>query len=270
MSRRKIGDSFLAKPLWMAAGVALLGIAGGLSALTAACGSEEVSVRQRQSATPIASVSLPVASLTPGPGVTLWRWMDVTLVLPEGAGVGASPTVFYFDAEGRQSVEAISVGKFDPENPAIFSQVQIDARKGTVLSSKILDQHRSELEVVLASMAVGPLNVSTAPWPYNGDPPADAARESSFGMSFVRPDPATGIIIEPQIGASARGGDGPPSECEVGEYSISVRNGRSSAHYWLDPVTNVLCKSESLNADDAAAFERLFSDIKRCDKEIPC
>ena len=273
MSRRKIGDNFLAKPLWVAAGVALLGIADGLAVLTAACGSEEDPVRQQESATPLVSVSLPVPSLTPGPGVTLWRWVNVTVLIPDGSDITVGPQPIYLDPQGTESRQGLSFGKTDPEHPEINSQVRVDAENGTVVSQDIREQHRAVMEMVLATLAVSALDRSTTPWPYNGEPPQNGTREVWGGMSYVRPDPATGIIVETAIGSYARGGESTPGECEIlaDGKAVAIRNGRSSAGIGLDATTHAPCKTLShVLAEDLAAFERYFSDVKRCNEEIQC
>jgi len=242
------------------------GTAGGALIIASPGGEEEAGVEQLQTSTPLAT-----ALLTPGPGVTLWRWMSVTLLIPDGSGIGATPDVIYLDDQGTQSRPVIKVGKADPENPGTFSIVMIDAEDGTVYRREILDQHRTEMELVLATLAVSEFDPASAPWPYNGDPLANAQREVWFGISIIRPVPATGIIVESSIGSFVRSGVATPRECEVADQALSVWNGRSKAFVWVDASTGALCKDVShVDPVDFAAFERFLSDAKRCGKDIEC
>jgi hypothetical protein len=250
------------KPLWGLAGVALLGVAGvaGVVIVASSGGGEEV-VQQVETATPAAEGDGPPPSLTPGPGVTLWRWMNVSVLIPDGSDITFGPQPIYLDAEGTQSRQGVSFGKADPERPDVYSQIVLDAENGTIFSERILDTHRSEMEQVRGTIAVGALDRGTAPWPYNGDPPQDATREAAFGISFIRPDPATGIIVEYVLN-SFSGGGSTPADCEVLADTIGLRNGRSSAFIGLDARTGSLCKDFSeVLPDDAVAFERYSASV---------
>jgi len=257
------------KPTWAAVGgLALLGTAGGIGLLVASSGGEE-EVNKQVATPPVVSAA---PALTPGPGVTLWRWMNVTVLIPSASGITAGPNVLYLDAQGTQSRQVLSVGKADTDDSEIFSYVQIDAQNGMVLSQQILDQHRAEIELVLATIAVSPLDAKTAPWPYNGEGPTNAPREAPFGISLIRPDPATGIFIDYVYSADVgyRGGV-TPAPCEGGSQGIQVRNGRSSAGFWVDAKTGSLCRNlTNVHPDDLAAFERYSADVKRCGTDVQC
>jgi hypothetical protein len=186
------------------AGLVVIGGIVGSGLIIASSGGEEGVFQQAATPTQVETLSAP--SLTPGTGVTLWRWMNVTVLIPDGSGISATPNVLYLDAQGTQSRQVFSVGKADTEDSETFSYVQIDAENGMVLSQQILDQHRAEMELVLATVAASPFDARTAPWPYNGEAPANATREGAFGISFIRPDPAAGIFIDHVLSDFAGGG----------------------------------------------------------------
>jgi hypothetical protein len=259
------------KALWGLAGPALLGTAGVAGAvIVGSSGGEDEVVQQVETATPRAEGDRPAPLLTPGPGVTLWRWMNVSVLIPDGSAITFGPQPIYLDAGGTQSRQGVSFGKSDPEHPDVYSQIILDAENGTIFSEQIVDAHGSEMEQVRGTISVGVLDRGTAPWPYNGDPPQDATREGAFGISFIRPDPATGIIVE-YVSSSFAGGVTTPGDCEVLADTIGLRNGRSSAFIGLDARTGSLCKElSSVHGDDLAAFERYSADVRRCGDDTRC
>ena len=126
------------------------------------------------------------------------------------------------------------------------------------------------MEQAKGSVNICPFDPAKAPWPYNGEPPQQGTRETWGGMSFLRPDTASGIYIE--LGSGDVGGSsGEPAECEGGGPGLSVRNARSFAGIWLDARTGRICKNlEHVVLDDVPTFERYLSDIGSCGKETQC
>jgi hypothetical protein len=245
------------------AGVALLGVAGVTGALVISrMGGEEETARQAETATPSAPL------LTPGPGVTLWRWMDVSVLIPDDSGIRASPDVIYFDDQGTVSREGFRFGKFDPEDPNVFSYALIDAKDGTIHRMEIHEKHRAEMELVLSTVSVGPLDPATAPWPYNGDPPGpwnDPTTELAGPWPYIPPAPGSGMYADFTASAYGCSGTCPWVECELLFESISVRNGRSHAFIGMDSVSGAVCKHVSnVHPDDLAAFQRFLDRTEQC------
>ena len=246
------------KAVWTLAGVALLGTAGGIWLLvTAPLGSEEVTVQQAETGTPAAPL------LTPGPGVNLWRWMDVSVLIPDEPGMLAWPDTAYFD-DGSESRPALLVVRDDDlADSANRSYASIDALTGKVHRSEILEAHRVEMELVLGTVNVSLFDPATAPWPYNGDPPAALTTETPS----IRPDPGAGMYASFSTGDGGYSGTPPPwVECELVLGGISVSNGRSHAFVGLDPVSGAVCKDLSnVLPEDLAAFDRFLEREALCD-----
>ena len=252
------------KPLLALAGIALLGTAGVAGALfVAPLGGEEEAVRQAETVTPAAPL------LTAGPGVTLWRWMDVSVLIPDDSGIRAVPDVIYFDDQGTVSREGIRVGKFDPNDSNMFSYALIDAKDGTIHSKQIREEHHAEMELVLSTVTISPFDPATAPWPYNGDPPAagnDPTAELIGPWAYVPPDPGSGMYAEFVSGSGASSGEAPPpADCDRAWEGIGVRNGRSSGFIGQDARTGSICKKLwNVHPEDIASFQRFLDRAEGC------
>jgi hypothetical protein len=251
------------KPVWTLAGVALLGAAGGVWLLvTAPLGSEEEGVQQADTVTPAAP------RLTPGPGVTLWRWMDVSVLVSNDSGIRATPDVTYFDDQGTISRDSLRIGKADPDDPDVVSYALIDAKDGTIHAMQINEGHRAEMELVLSTVSVSPLDPATAPWPYNGDPP-DNWKDPTVALTgpwpYIPPDPGSGMYADFVSASFGCSGHCPWVECALLFQSISVRNGRSQAFIGMDSVSGAVCKQlTTVHPDDLAAFERFLDLTEQC------
>jgi len=212
----------------------------------------------------------PAAPLTPGPGVTLWRWMNITVLIPDESRITVGPAPIILGDEGRQWRPGVDLVKDDPDS-GITSRVVIDAENGKVFSRDVAAQQRAEMDSVVASVEVSPFDPATAPWPYNGDPPAQAAKEISYGMTLPRPDPAAGILVTAYTGSGGGRGDAPPAECHGGSEGLSIWNGKSQAFVWIDANTGALCKDVTyVQSADSAAFERFLAQVQRCGKDVQC
>jgi hypothetical protein len=206
--------------------------------------------------------AMPAAALTPGPDVSLWRWLDVTVLIPDGSGIRAFPDNIYFDPKGLQSRRALALRKDDPTDSDIHSYVLIDAIDGTIYRRRILDEHSAEIELVLSTVSVSKFDPVTAPWPYNGDPPEASLTESPS----IRPDPATGMYVSFVTGDGGYRGVTPtPVDCDRAWEGIQVNNGRSSAFIGRDARTGSLCKMlTNVQPEDLAAFERFLDRVAFC------
>jgi hypothetical protein len=99
------------KPLWALVGVSLLGTAGVAGALVvASTGGEEEVVQQVETDTP-ASPCDPNPSSQPG--MTLWRWGDMIIMIPGGVlaygdrGAEGRPEFVIFPEEYNQSYRTV-------------------------------------------------------------------------------------------------------------------------------------------------------------------
>jgi len=241
--------------------VACIGTAGAY--VIASPGGEEEVVQQVETATPSASPTpepLPtVAPLPPptlAPGVTLWRWVNVTLLIPDDSGVTFEHTVIYSTA-GEAVGQGIDVEKADASDPQVSSHILIDAQNGAIFQENVRDEHRALFDAVIATLVVITLDSSTAAWPYNGDPP-EARRENSLEFSFIRPTPDTGLDVY--------GGIGDPGGAFVG-----ITNGRSGATVSAKSDTAELVKDLThVSPEDMATFQRWVDAVFPCNEGHPC
>lgn len=255
----------MVKPLWALTGIALLGTAGAIGAVVVASpGGEEEVVQQVATATATASatsepsatasVSSPSPSLapsstpvrTPGAGETLYRWANLELLIPDGSGIVAGPGAAAVALAGRDFV----LGKVEPQDSRVTSTLVLDGDSGAIIEEHVRDQHRAELDRVLATLKVGPFDRTSAPWPYIGEPPTNSSRENGGGFSYIRPSPATGLYVG--------GGIGDP-----GGAFIDIRNERSVAFVQRKPVTGeLILYSDMVIAEDKPIFERWLATVE--------
>ncbi len=244
------------KPLLALAGLIALGGVGVGAYVVASPGGEEEAVQQVETATPaVTFVPTPtLPAITPGPGVTLYRWVNVTVLIPDGTGIQAYPN---FAGARDGDIVDFSIFKVDPEDSRIISEVLVDAENGVILEESVLDQHRSDIDLVLATVSVSPFDPALAPWPYNGEPTPDLVRENKGGISYVLPSPASGLYIG--------GGIGDPG----GAY-ITLRNQRSIAFIHLERPGGLVFETSAVDEEDKLVFERWLAAIKQCGAEIEC
>jgi hypothetical protein len=202
------------------AAVALLAVAGGAAYWTLARGGDSAEAE-----------------------VQVVRWVNVTVAVPEGSGLW------------------VTQGFWGPESmpPAIFirsldngdSVIVIDAETGKVIADHIEPEDRATVDGVLGTLTVSPLDRSTAPWPYSGELPS-LPRERKGNITFIPPDPASGISISIQTGD----GTGSPSTF------LHVTNGRSV--FWINTATGDASYDEAvvMAPEDKDAFDRFLSAIE--------
>lgn len=138
------------------------------------------------------------------------RWVNVTVEVPEDSGLvvtqgfwgpeGAPPAMFIRSKERGDSV------------------LVIDAETGAVIEDRVEQADRAAVDGVFQTLAVSPLDRSTAPWPYNGEPPSGKP-ERLGNITYIRPDPAAGISISLQFNQVPAGS---------ASSSLHVSNGRSA------------------------------------------
>lgn len=193
--------------------------------------------------------------------VQVVRWVNVTLTVPEGSGFTPWCDSWSSPREWGGLGAWRDLWAFGPESstPAIFieslerdeSRLVIDAVTGKVIEDSIGPQDRAAVDQVLQTVTVSPLDRSTAPWPYSGQPPS-VPREKFGNITFIPPDPAAGICFRVQLGIGPAGTSGA---------SIEVNNGRSVV--FIRPDTGAVgWEPDFLVAEDKAAFDRFLSTVE--------
>jgi len=255
------------RPLLFAGALLLAGVGTAGGVYLAGTGGEEEVVQQLETATPSVSATpaggTPSAlqALTPGPGVTLWRWGNVTVLIPDTSDITAYPDTIYLDDTGSQSRPGLRVIKTDPDDSRISSYVLIDAEDATIFSQDIREEHQIDLELVLRTVGVSPFDSSTAPWPYNPDPPSDLSFSSSLGYHYPVPPRATGLYTYSAIADFGENAGG----------FVGIRNGRSVATVRWDRATGELAKDLSyVSPDERPVFRRWVDAVVLCSEEAPC
>lgn len=185
----------------------------------------------------------------------LWRWVNVTVFVPEGSpvtvGRGTIP-------DGLKGAGGPGMGPtIDHGDPAAASYVIIDAVTGEILQDHVSPEDREAIDDVLKTLAVTPFDEAEKGWPY-ADTVSAGERRAEFGMSYVVPDPASGITV----------GAGIADPCCP---FIEVSNGRSTVFVLRDEETNTLSREPvAVSAQDESPFERFLSAVKACGPDIKC
>ena len=239
-----------------------------LLALSAACGDAEEQLAPEatpssgadpataaSSVTPAPTPSTP--ALTPVPGATLWRWVNVTVVVPEGSNVtigrGTVPTEIRPAGGPGMDLTIHHEGDIDK-----VSYIVIDAVTGQVLDEQMAQGDRAAIDEVLRTLSLLPFDAAVKGWPYQAEFPADAQRRNWGGISYVVPDPASGVKVDEWIGDP----NGP---------FINISNGRSTILISHDTQTGVLSQQTiAVSPQDKAPFDRYFSSAQLCERDVGC
>jgi len=262
------------KPIWAAVGgLALLGTAGGIGVLVATTGGEDEVTFQPQATLAPATVApspvidtpspgppeapeyplivpsfAPVATCLPSvsaPGTKTWRWGDVTIVTPEGSGVHVGGIL------GPQAQPVMAI--FSETDTS--ERILIDAFSGQLVSAGPDDdpvfEKQKEIGAALATVSICPIDPSTAPWPYTGPSP-NGPRRTLGKISFLRPDPASGVQWTFEI-------DDP------GGMFLLLQTARSEVA--IDAETGAVSQETArIHADDKVAFDRYIATIQIVEK----
>jgi hypothetical protein len=146
-------------------------------------------------------------------------------------------------------------------NNDAMSVVMIDANTGEVAYQDVRPQHQTAVDQLLGSVriegadAVDVADLPGAPWPYGATPPT-TPRRSWGNITFLEPDPASGIVV--WIGM----GDGP----EGGGSFLEIRSDRS--HRFIDAETGQIMVDTEDRVDerDREAFDRFTTSIEVIDR----
>ena len=173
--------------------------------------------------------------------VQVVRWFDVTVTIPDGSGL------VYAESQDIDNRPVLLIGS--PKNVGIG--IAVDALTGEVLKNNARPEDQAAIDQVVKSVSVSPLDVTTAPWPYNGEPPT-VRPEGSLETGFIQPDPASGIMWARVFAYS------------VGEPVSFIRfsNGRSTM-----AVGEGRLISKNVVLEDRTAFDRLLATFELIETE---
>jgi hypothetical protein len=179
--------------------------------------------------------------------VQVIRWFNVSVAIPEGSGLS------HLQIYGQNDRPVLRI--VSSHDTALG--ITIDAETGVILRDTIMAEDRAAVDGLLKTLTVSPLDLDTAPWPYNGEPPAprepwvDIVGGSWGWVTYTPPDPASGITVRFQQGG---GPDGPG-------LALGFTNGRSTLSIDADTGT-VLAETTKIAPEDAEAFDRLLSTVE--------
>jgi hypothetical protein len=225
--------------------------------LLAACGEEEEVALREPSLTPVLATVAPVSS-TPT-GSTLWRWVNVTLNVPDDGRFFVIQTSDPAEARPPRGGSVLRLHKVSSEGLSYppSSWVHIDAETGSVIGQEIRGDDQAEIQAVLDTLTVSPLDLSTAE-PYAPELPPDLPRETKGGMSFVRPAIDTCLLVGGNIG-------------DPGGPGLSISNAISGLAVAIDRATGeLIVDTQFLLPEYEAVFMRWVDSIKICGSEIQC
>ncbi len=174
-------------------------------------------------------------------GVEVVRWGNLTVHVSEDTGVIAAPD--YALTGDQQPVLVLwKDGSF----------VELDAATGAVVQESVSSADRAGIETVLATLKVSEQDVATAPWPYSDKPPV-VPRERLGNITYIPPDPASGIVVRSGIADSFTQGS---------ILFIHISNGRSSMN--VSAKTGLVGASglDHVAVEDKEAFGRFLAEIE--------
>jgi hypothetical protein len=201
------------------------------------------------SETPAAETTAP---RTAGPGETLYRWANLEVLIPDGLGIIGSPGAVEHPGKPLHFL----IVKVDPDDSRIASTVVLDSETGAIVEEQVLEQHRSDINRVLTTVRVAPFDRTAAPWPYNGEPTADLARETAGGIVYIEPSPDSGLYMGFGIGDPC---------CQF----IDISNERSKAFLQFRPE-GPLFDTSMVHEEDMLVFDRWFGAIRQCGADVQC
>jgi hypothetical protein len=180
-------------------------------------------------------------------GWTSTRRLELTYAAPDGY---EGPVSSWY---GEPVVEL--------RTPSHDATVVINAETG-VLVNEAGDDTRTKLKEILDTVRRSPLDPATAPWPYSGTVPEE--RRGSYGrISFVSPDPLSGISMSAAIADLAGPGSDPEAYC--GKF-IAVSNWRSGMQ-----VSACDGRPSNVRMDpiDQAAFDAFLATVLLLPEPMP-
>jgi len=189
--------------------------------------------------------------------------VNVAVLIPQGSKIEPSPQDAPAEVKPPSGGPAVQLLLDENPSGSSLSALLIDAETGAVLRDEVRPEDREAFQQVLQTLVVAAIDPATAPWPYNGDPPA-AALERLGSIAFIRPVPASGIQgyygVSDSFDSSTTGGSQ--------EY-LRITNGRSTAIVKLTTAERATA-NEKISQGDALAFVRYIASIRVCGRDITC
>jgi hypothetical protein len=207
-------------------------------------------------------------------GVEEVRWGNVTLTVP------GNSDMYY--SRLPSAPQAVAQGIMGPMLllETDESIVVIHAETGEVIYESVLPAERAAFDAVLATLEVGEAEVAAeavAPWPYSSTPP-NTPRQQWDPFSFILPDPAAGISVQPMdvLFIEPR----PPGSNEViGVFNTRSQMGVNGAGEVYVPGGSTFTLAEFVEADpsllegihpdDREAFQRFAQTMEISPRPTP-
>ena len=197
------------------------------------------------------------------------RWGNVTIELPVPSSVDDlyasqewySPGMYDPGHSPDTSVPSVPALRLTKGHGLDASLVVIDANTGEILYERVRAEDQAAFDSVLATIQVPDTELAplaSAPWPYGAALPA-SPRRSWGNITYVEPDPASGIVVRP--GLDDFGPQGPLP-------FLSVRSA-NSARYINAETGEVFENLERIDDQDLEAFDRFTSEIAVMEVEQP-
>jgi hypothetical protein len=180
--------------------------------------------------------------------VTVWRWGDYTLEVPDGSEVGI---VRQWWMDGSAVFEVFPAGRIE-FGTVVSVETGMAVHQGGAAGYEIEDNVSS----VLQTMTLCPIDQSPAVWPYaDVTPPSE--RSGCQNITFVLPEPAAGIEVSPIIGSGST-----PERATPGiECGALVATSRSKLYIsGLDGT--VIWEYTTIDPVDDPAFVRYLSTVQ--------
>lgn len=166
------------------------------------------------------------------------RWGNVTISVPEGSDVIVARE---FEGPELNPPDGGPVLVLFKRESFPESLLLIDAETGEVLQDIIQAADRAAIDEVLATLKVSEQDIVRAPWPY-GETPPDVPRETWGRITFIPPDPASGITVRLLVN-------------DPGPLSLNITNGRSTLSIDAETGT-VIDETTLIVSNDKDAFDR--------------
>ncbi len=232
--------------------------AGGVYLATRGETVEEVPRPAADLQTTSAATPTPAAEQPPAKG-QLWRWVNVTVAVPQGSDVYVVQTSYPPEVNPPDGGPVLTLARDTNPSDEFSSSLLIDAEDGTILRDNVLKEDRAAIDEVLGTLMVAPLDRATAAWPYKDEAPPDLPRERVGNISYIRPAPESGILVYGTL-------NDPGGTC-----GVSVTNGRSGVGVYVDEATRTLVThTERLLPEDKPVFERYLATVKLSTSEAAC
>jgi len=140
------------------------------------------------------------------------RWGSVSIELPVPSSVDDlravqewySPGMYSPDFSPDASTPSVPALRLSKGQGSDASWVVIDANTGEILYEQVRPEDRAAFDAALDTMQVPKTGVPAeagAPWPYGTVLPA-TPRQSWGNMTYVEPDPTSGIVVRHGLGDS--------------------------------------------------------------------